>query len=107
MVPLNTCKGAKGCRVLEIPDQKRVEFVCDDAVADANDACDENGEEACTMDRKGLLKCSSNKFLFQGPCAGGCSFDANGDKFQCDKGGTVAAAAASPAGAKKSASKAR
>jgi hypothetical protein len=99
MAPLNTCKGAKGCRVKEIPDLKKVDFVCDDAIADANDPCDENGEEACTMDRKGLLKCAGNKFLPETACAGGCSFDGTGDKFQCDQG-----AGAAPAATKKSGS---
>jgi hypothetical protein len=102
MVALNTCKGAKGCRVLELPEQKKVEFVCDDAVADANDACDENGEQACTVDRTTLLQCSNNKFLFLKACAGGCSFDPNGDKFACDQAG-LAAAGASPSGPKKAA----
>jgi hypothetical protein len=100
MAPLNTCKGTKGCRVLEIPEQKKVEFICDDAVADANDACDEGGEEACTMDRKGLLKCTSNKFLPYKTCAAGCSFDASGDKFECDPGGMAAAPAPKKVGKK-------
>jgi hypothetical protein len=93
MDPLNSCKGAKGCRVLEVPEQRRVEFICDDAVADVNDPCDEDGESACSIDRKALLKCAHNKFQLQGTCAGGCSFDANGDKFTCDAQGPVAAAA--------------
>jgi hypothetical protein len=101
MVPLNSCKGAKGCRVLEVPEQKRVEFVCDDAVADANDPCDEDGEEACTIDRKGLLKCSHNKFVPHETCAGGCSFDSNGDRFECDRRGAAAAGAPAGAAAKK------
>ncbi|MGO8997073.1 MAG: hypothetical protein ACLQVI_27475 [Polyangiaceae bacterium] len=103
MAPLNTCKGTKGCRVHEIPDAKKVEFICDDAVADANDPCDENGEEACTMDRKGLLKCQSNKFMPETACAGGCTFDPSGDKFSCDQGAT--ADAASPGAPKKGAKK--
>ena len=98
MAPLNSCKGAKACRVLELPEDKKVEFVCDDAVADANDPCDENGEEACTTDRKGILKCDKNKFVQESACAGGCSFDANGEKFTCDQGG---AAAPAPAGVVK------
>jgi hypothetical protein len=99
MAALNTCKGTKGCRVREIPEEKRLEFICDDAVADVNDACDENGEEACTMDRKGLLRCAANKFLAQSDCIGGCTFDPSGDKFQCDQG--TAAATAAKKGKKK------
>jgi hypothetical protein len=90
MAPINSCKGTKGCRVFEMPEEKKIEFVCDDAVADANDPCDENGEEACTMDRKGLLKCVNAKFASAGECPGGCSFDPNGEKFVCDKGALAA-----------------
>jgi hypothetical protein len=97
MAPLNTCKGAKGCRAHEIPEEKKLEFICDDAVADLNDPCDENGEQACTMDRKGLLRCAGNKFLPQATCIAGCTFDPSGDKFVCDEG----AAAAAPAPVKK------
>ena len=50
--------------------QKRVEFVCDDAVADANDPCDENGEEACTMDRKGLRSAPATSSAADGPRGG-------------------------------------
>ena len=101
MLPLNSCKGAKGCRVLEIPEQKRVEFICDDAVADVGDPCDEDGEEACAMDRKGLLKCAHNKFQPQSACPGGCSFDSNGDRFECDARTVAAAPAETKKGAKK------
>jgi hypothetical protein len=94
MAPLNSCKGSKGCRVLELPEEKKVDFVCDDAVADVGDPCDENGEEACSIDRKSLLKCNANKFAQHAACAGGCSFDGNGEKFVCDPG---AASVAAPA----------
>ncbi len=92
MAPLNSCKGAKGCVVVEHPEEKRVEFVCDDAVADANDPCDEDGEEACAIDRKGLLKCTGGRFSPEKSCARGCVFDSSGDKFDCDDGPGAAAA---------------
>jgi hypothetical protein len=97
MAALNSCKGVKGCSVHEVPEQKKVEFVCDDAVADVGDPCDENGEQACTIDRKGLLQCANSKFGPYKTCAGGCAFDASGDKFECDSG----AAAAAPSKASK------
>jgi hypothetical protein len=91
MVPLNSCKGAKGCRVVEHADEKKTEFLCDDAVADALDPCDEDGEEACAMDRKGLLKCKDHKFAPEKACSRGCSFDEAGSKFECDDGASAAA----------------
>ena len=106
MAVLNTCKGAKGCRAHEIPDEKKVEFICDDAVADLNDPCDENGEKACTQDRKAILECRANKFTLLTQCPGGCSFDAAGEKFQCDTAGAAVAAGDAPAaGAKKGSAK--
>jgi hypothetical protein len=99
MAALNTCKGTKGCRVFEMPEEKKVEFVCDDAVADPNDPCDENGEKACTIDRKGILECKQNKFQPLGPCPGGCTFDTSGDKFECGQAG--GAATGTKAGTKK------
>ncbi len=103
MAPLNTCKGTKGCFVHEVPEQSKVEFVCDDAVADANDPCDENGEQACAMDRKTLLACTAGKFLPKTPCPGpaACSYDATGEKFTCDTGEASAASAAPSAKAKR------
>jgi hypothetical protein len=86
MTPLNACRGVKGCRVHEMPEQKKIEFVCDDALAMLGDPCDENGEEACTMDKKALLKCANNKFAAHASCPGGCSFDANGEHFTCEGG---------------------
>ena len=97
MAPLNTCKGAKACRVFEKPEEKKVEFLCDDSVADLNDPCDENGEKACTMDRKGILECRSNKFATLASCPGGCSFDEAAEKFAC----AHAAANEAPAGGTK------
>jgi hypothetical protein len=103
MAPLNSCRGAKGCRVFELPEEKKTEFVCSDELAQENDPCDENGEEACTMDKKALLKCASNKFAAHKTCAGpgGCSFDPKGDKFACDEGSVAAAGKGATADPKK------
>ncbi len=96
MAPLNACRGPNGCRVHEMPAQKKVEFVCDDALAQLGDPCDENGEEACSIDKKELLKCASNKFAAHEACPGGCSFDAAGEHFVCARGGAGPASGTSP-----------
>jgi hypothetical protein len=81
MVPLNTCRGPKQCKIIQKPE--RVEFACDDSVAQEGDACDTNGEEACTMDKKGMFVCRGNKFGSQKPCPGGCLYEEKTDKYTC------------------------
>ena len=102
MAPLNTCRGPKACRVFELPQENRIDFVCDDSLAQEGDACDTNGEEACGMDHKSIFVCKSNKFAAPRPCPGpnGCAYEERGDKYFCDvAGGAAAAKGASPAGA--------
>lgn len=91
MAKLNSCRGAKGCRVFELPQEKKTEFVCDDSIAQADDECDESGEHACAMDKKSLYVCKSGKFSLAKACAGpkGCSFDEKGEKFDCDSTGSA------------------
>jgi hypothetical protein len=91
MQKLNSCRGTKGCRVFELPAEKKVEFVCDDSVADLNDPCDEDGEHACSMDKKSLYVCKTSKFGLLKPCGGakGCAFDEKGEKFECDTAATA------------------
>ena len=86
MTPLNSCRGPKGCMVLELPIEHKVQFDCDDSIAKLGDACDENGELACTMEKTALMICSGNKFTAHKACGGpkGCSFDAKGAEFDCD-----------------------
>lgn len=95
MTALNTCRGPKSCRIIPQPAQNKVEFACDDSVAQLGDACDTNGEEACSMDKKSLYLCKSNKFATEKACggAGGCSYDEHADHFGCDTGGGAAGAA--------------
>ena len=90
MQKLNSCRGTKGCKVVELP-QNKLEFVCDDSVAQLDDPCDEDGEHACTMDKKALLVCKAQKFAQHKPCGGakGCSFDEKGEKFECDTSATA------------------
>jgi hypothetical protein len=86
MKKLNSCRGTKSCRIFELPEEKKVEFVCDDTVAQLNDPCDEEGEHACSMDKKSIFECKSAVFTMLKACNGpkGCSFDAKGEKFECD-----------------------
>jgi hypothetical protein len=92
MTPLNSCRGPRSCRVIELPQEKKIEFFCDDSVAQENDPCDTNGEEACTMDKKGMLVCRDHKFVSPKPCPNGCLYDEKGDKYTCEQGGATASA---------------
>jgi hypothetical protein len=90
MTPLNTCRGPKQCRIVSVPKQDKVEFQCDDSVAQDGDACDTNGEEACSMDKKGMLVCRGNKFGGLKPCAGGCVYEEKTDHYTCNEGAAPA-----------------
>ncbi len=83
MTPLNTCRGPKQCRIIQIPKQDKVEFFCDDSVAQDGDPCDTNGEEACTMDKKGMFVCRGNKFGSVKSCPGGCLYEEKTDHYTC------------------------
>ncbi len=89
MQKLNSCRGTKSCRVFELPAEHKIEFVCDDSVAQLDDPCDEEGEYACSMDKKQILRCKSAKYVHEHDCAGpkGCTFDDKGEKFECDTTG--------------------
>jgi hypothetical protein len=91
MQKLNSCRGTKGCRVIELPQEKKLEFACDDSIAQLDDPCDEDGEHACAMDKKSILVCKSQKFIQHKACAGarGCSFDEKAEKFECDTSATA------------------
>jgi hypothetical protein len=92
---LNTCRGKDACKVVELPEEKKTDFICDDSLAQENDACDTEGEEACNMDKTELFTCKANHFLKNRPCPGGCSFDDKGERFTC---APAAGGAAAPAG---------
>jgi hypothetical protein len=96
MTPLNTCRGPKQCRILSVPKQDRVEFLCDDSVAQDGDACDTNGEEACSMDRKGMFVCRGNKFGSLKPCASGCVYEEKTDHYTCNEGAPAPSAEVPP-----------
>jgi hypothetical protein len=83
MTPLNSCRGPKQCHIVNVPKQEKVEFLCDDSVAEEGDACDTNGEEACSMDKMGMFVCKGNKFGSLRPCGGGCLYDEKTDRYTC------------------------
>ena len=62
MTALNTCRGPKACAIVPHPAENKVEFVCDDSLAMPGDACDTNGEQSCSMDKKSMYVCTANKF---------------------------------------------
>jgi len=96
MTPLNTCRGPKQCRIVTVAKQDKVEFQCDDSVAQDGDACDTNGEEACSMDKKAIFTCRGNKFGGQRPCAGGCVYEERTDHYTCNDTAPAAPADAGP-----------
>jgi hypothetical protein len=94
MTPLNTCRGPKHCRVFELPQEKKVQFDCDDSIAQDGDFCDTPNEQACSADKKSILTCKSGKFTSATPCPGpnGCAHDEKDDSYACDTGAATAAA---------------
>jgi len=97
MVPLNTCRGPKQCHILSVANKDKVEFLCDDSVAQDGDACDTNGEDACTIDKKGMLVCRGNKFGSWRSCSGGCVYEEKSDRYTCNDGDAGAPRDVAPA----------
>lgn len=97
MTALNSCRGPKGCRIVE--QDKKVEFACDDSIAAENDPCDELSEKACSTDKKSVLECKGHKFAVLKACPGpkGCSTDDKEGSIDCDTEAASAAAPADPA----------
>lgn len=91
MTPLSSCRGPQRCTIFELPQEKRVEFSCDDTIAQENDPCDQENEPACSVDGKSLLLCKSKKYAATKTCTGsaGCRFEKGSNKFFCS--GAVAA----------------
>ena len=74
--------------MFELPQEKKVQFDCDDSIANDGDACDTANEQACTADKKSMLVCKGNKFGSPTPCPGpaGCTHDEKADTYACDTG---------------------
>jgi hypothetical protein len=75
MVASSYCKGQNGCR--EQGDQ----INCDDSLAAVGDPCDEEGEAACSMEKKDFLRCKGGKFTKEKSCSQCTPFL---DNIQCD-----------------------
>ena len=71
------CRGPKGCSV----SQSFVE--CDHSLANADDVCDHEGNFACAVDSKALLKCTSGKFVVDETCTGGTTCKVLGNEAGC------------------------
>jgi hypothetical protein len=82
-----TCRGPKACRVFELPEEKKVQFSCDDTMALENDPCDQAGEFACSMDQKAIYTCKGNKYVVAKACPGGCSYDEKARSLSCSEAG--------------------
>ncbi|MEO9233516.1 MAG: hypothetical protein ABI421_09300 [Polyangiaceae bacterium] len=89
MLAYNACRGPNGCVIKEEPVEHKIEFDCDDSVAQLGDSCDTESEEACTSDKKALLICKSAKFVAHKTCSGaqGCVYEPHGDRYFCDGAG--------------------
>ena len=67
MIVASLCKGQNACR------QAGDKLDCDDSLAAVGDPCDEEGEAACSMEKKDLLQCKSGKFAKTKSCGQGCT----------------------------------
>ena len=76
------CHGPAGCK------EAGEKITCDNNLASVGDACDHDGDPACSTDKKTRLKCTAGKFALDGACRGpkGCSWQSKGDTdtFDCD-----------------------
>jgi hypothetical protein len=73
------CRGPDGCA------QAGTKASCDDVLARTGDACAEEHDFACALDRKAALECQSGVFRVVDAYTGiqGCSL--KGDEIACDK----------------------
>jgi hypothetical protein len=88
MSPINSCRGPNGCSSQEIPEEDKVEFSCDDWLAQEGDPCEHEDEHSCSTDKKAVFVCKGGKFVAHKQCTGanGCSFDSKAEKILCDMG---------------------
>jgi hypothetical protein len=56
MVLAAACKGQNHCQI------RGKELVCDFSLAEVGDVCENEGDQACAMDKKAILACKGNKF---------------------------------------------
>ncbi len=76
MATFLNCRGAHGCR------KEGEKINCDDSLAQVGDACVDDDDPACSMDKKALMKCKSHKMVESKKCKGGCAITA--DAIECN-----------------------
>lgn len=88
MTAIDSCRGPKSCTFEEQPAAQRIEFNCDDSVAQEGDPCETENNHACAVDHKAIHVCKDKKFVSLKACPGakGCTFDPATDKLSCDTG---------------------
>jgi len=86
---VQTCRGPKACKIGH-PKAKSNEIDCDYALANENDPCLYEGDQACTADKKSMLTCKAAKYTTLTACTGAdaCVPKPNGQHMQvaCDTG---------------------
>lgn len=79
---VESCLGEHACT------KEKNEVRCDNSIANADDACLEEGDFACSADKKAALSCKAGHFVSASPCKGrdGCQVVASelGFKVKCD-----------------------
>ena len=84
----SSCYGPRGCSVTVKDDTGTVQ--CDDDIAKVDDPCHTDGDFACSVDKKSMLRCKGLKFSVINTCRGpnGCEMREHPDKklleFRCD-----------------------
>jgi len=71
-----TCRGPRGCAI------ENGKLACDDTIAEADDACDLEGQAACSVDGAAELRCVRGKFSRARVCRKPCK--ANDAEVLCD-----------------------
>ncbi len=73
------CRGASGCKMID--GQPR----CDQAVAEAGEACSKAGAKACSADKSRVLTCADGRLSELYLCRGEERCRADGSKVSCDQ----------------------
>ncbi len=61
------CRGVHACR------KEGDKIDCDDSLALLGDPCVDDGDPACSVDKKSMLKCKTKKMVESKKCKGGCT----------------------------------
>jgi hypothetical protein len=75
------CGGPEGCAI-----SSKRDLVCDNAIATIGDSCADDGDTACSADKRALLACKGRRFVASSPCRGARGCEISGDQVICDVG---------------------